>query len=503
MEMKKNWYFEVSPWEIAECEIKNGNVGKVVEICLQEVIETNNPMGPLDDMLGDFISKWALRLSALFGSLKNKSIFQRSLAISCLLEYDNELIVRLFGDVGSAGVTSSINFEVIGTKASLIYRTSNGLSNLFFKSPSGEYTGRLINKDYMAKSLVNGNMSDKYKDVLRLGVISLDHPHAEGNHFPALNYIQHLVKVVAIADPNKAHCEKWLKRYGAKYYKDRDKLLSDNSIDAVLITSKNCNHATDSIASANAKKDIFCDKPIAVNQEEMEYIIKACQQNNVRFMITYPLRFHPAIQEIKKRARNGEFGNIQAIMATNHGCMYEPGAPAWVKNPGENGGGCIIDHTVHVADIIRYITDEEFINVHTFAHSVLKGIEAEDIAVCHGEMTGNILYQIDCSWSRKGEDPPWGDVTMRIVGTEGTASLDLYNNHKIEVFSSKGVEYRYPYSLVHQHGMIFLDYLEEKSSGNRGINADEIDGLRTMELVFSSYKSVKTNKLVTLKRMTL
>jgi predicted dehydrogenase len=499
--MKWNWYFEESPWEKAEYEMKNGTVGNVVEICLQELIESNGAEVHSGEMLNDFVEKWELRLKALFGSPINKSVFQRPLAVSCLLEFKEKLIVRLFGDIGRKGVTSSLEFEVIGSKASLIYRTSNGLSNIFVQLPSGDFLGRQINNDYTTADLESICKKSKYGQALKLGVLSLDHPHAEGNHFPALNCLKDCVEIVAIADQDKSRCEKWLKKYGAKYYEERDRLLSDNSIDAVLITSKNSEHATDSMLVANAGKDIFCDKPIAINSREMKSIVDTCQKNNVRFVTTYPLRFHPVIQALKKSISRGEFGDIQAIMATNHGCTYEPGTPAWVKDPRENGGGCIIDHTVHVADVIRYLTNEEFINVHTFAHSVLKGIKAEDIAVCHGEMTGNIIYQIDCSWSRKASDPPWGDVTMRIIGTDGFASLDLYNNHKIEVFTSKGVEYRYPFSLIHQHGMIFMDYLKEKSTGVRGINADDMDGLKTMELVFSSYESVKTKNIVTIKRI--
>ena len=97
-------------------------------------------------------------------------------------------------------------------------------------------------------------------------------------------------------------------------------------------------------------------------------------------MTTYPLRFHPAIQEVKQKIDTGEFGEIQAIMATNHGCMYDPGVPEWVKNPQKNGGGCIIDHTVHVADVMRYLTGEEFESICTFAHSAgIKDIQAQGL----------------------------------------------------------------------------------------------------------------------------
>ncbi len=89
---------------------------------------------------------------------------------------------------------------------------------------------------------------------------------------------------------------------------------------------------------------------------------------------------------------------------------------------------------------------------------------------------------------------------MRIIGTKGCASLDLYNNYKIEAYTPAGIEYRYPNPLSKQHGMIFLDYQKEKATGEKSTNADEIDGLRTMELVFASYESVKSDTVASVRR---
>ena len=134
----------------------------------------------------------------------------------------------------------------------------------------------------------------------------------------------------------------------------------------------------------------------------------------------------------------------------------------------------------------------------TFAGSMLRGIAAEDIAVTHGKMSGDIVYQIDCSWSRRPCDPPWGDVTMRVVGTKGAAGLDLYNDYRVEIFTPAGIEFRYPNALCYEHARVFLDYQMEKVAGIRGANADEIDGLRTMELVFASYESAAKKSTITI-----
>jgi UDP-N-acetylglucosamine 3-dehydrogenase len=335
--------------------------------------------------------------------------------------------------------------------------------------------------------------------MIRLGVIGLDHPHATGNHFPALEYIQDRVRVAAIAHPDLEKARPWLDLFQAKYFSDRTSLLADPEIDAVLITSRNCDHAADAIAAAGAGKDIFCDKPIATSVTDARAIAKAVAAKKVRFMTTFPVRFNTSVRQVKQAIDAGELGEIKAIMATNHGCMYEPGEPAWVRDPKQNGGGCLIDHTVHIADIIRWLTGAEFAVVKAETSRAFRPIEAEDMAVMHGRMENGTLYQIDASWSRRGRHPMWGDVTFRIVGTRGTAGLDLYNNQRIEIYD-EGITFKYPNYLCREHGEIFLDYAAGREQGKPTLGANEIDGLRTIELVFAAYESAQANQEVEIKK---
>jgi predicted dehydrogenase len=336
--------------------------------------------------------------------------------------------------------------------------------------------------------------------MIKIGVISLEHPHAAGNHFPALKYLADRVQVSAICHSDKKSADPWLKQFSADYYETRDELLARADLDAVLITSRNIDHARDCIASAEAKKDIFCDKPIATKPADAHNIIEAVRKNRVRFVTTYPVRFNTSVLKIKRAVEQGQLGTIKAIMASNHGCMYEPGTPDWVKDPHQNGGGCIIDHTVHVADIIRWLTRDEFKWVKAEARTALRDIAAEDMGVLHGELERGAIFQIDTSWSRRSRDPMWGDVTFRIIGTAGSASLDLYNNQRVELYDENGVSFRYPNYLAREHGEIFLDYLNNKKSNTLAIAADEMDGLRSLELVFAAYESIKTGNRVLVDR---
>lgn len=333
--------------------------------------------------------------------------------------------------------------------------------------------------------------------MVNLGILSLDHPHSRGNHIPALRYMGEIIKVAAVYNDDETVAAPYVESFGAKYYNSREAFLNDPDIDAVLITSKNFSHADDCVAAAEAGKDIFCDKPIAISVADGLRIKEAVEKAGVLFLTTYPVRFNPAVTALKKRIDNGELGKITAIMATNHGSMYEPGAPDWVKNSKLNGGGCLIDHCVHAADIIRWLTGQEFKDVQALAsHALHDDIDGEDLAFVHGHMEDGSIYQIDASWSRRGCDKMWGDVTFRVVGTKGSASLDIYNNQRMEVHSDGNMRTLYPNNIVREHGEIFYDYWRHKEKGAELKGANLIDGLRTVELAYAAYDSLESRDFV-------
>lgn len=341
----------------------------------------------------------------------------------------------------------------------------------------------------------------------RLGILSLDHPHAGGNHLPALKYIQQTMKVAAICHREQAAAQSWLDLFGAKYVSTPEELLHSPDIDAVLVTSINSKHAEDCVMAARAGKDIFCDKPIAISMDQARAVLEAVRRYSVRYITTFPLRFNTSLRALKAAIAAGKLGNIVALMATNHGCMYEvetpDSVPFWVQNPKENGGGCVIDHTVHVADIMRWITGAEFAAVKLEAGNYLHpDTSGEDIAVLHGTMTDGTIFQIDCSWSRRARHPMWGDVTWRVVGTKGSASLDLYNNQKLELFANDGnIAGHYPFYLIREHGEIFLDYISHVEQGTPLRAADALDGVRTVELVAAAYESLAAGTTVAVNKV--
>ena len=54
--------------------------------------------------------------------------------------------------------------------------------------------------------------------------------------------------------------------------------------------------------------------------------------------------------------------------------------------------------------------------------------------------------------------------------------------------------------MLHQHGLIFYEYIKQKEWGKKSNNADLFDGIRIMELVFASYKFLKKGKKAAIKK---
>ena len=99
-------------------------------------------------------------------------------------------------------------------------------------------------------------------------------------------------EVVAVADTSVKALDR-AKTLGIKKgYSDYAELLKDPQVDAVLISLPTHLHLKCTQQAAEAKKDVFLEKPIAVTVEQAKEVISVAQRNGVKLMLGYPLRFN-------------------------------------------------------------------------------------------------------------------------------------------------------------------------------------------------------------------
>ncbi|WP_420601334.1 Gfo/Idh/MocA family protein [Flagellimonas sp.] len=183
---------------------------------------------------------------------------------------------------------------------------------------------------------------------------------------PALRDTEHCYLAgIVTGTPNKEQI--WANKYGIPKeniynYQNFDDIVKNESIDIVYVVLPNSMHADFSIRAAKAGKHVICEKPMAMNVEECDTIIKACKQNKVKLGIGYRLHSEPYTQEIKRFVREKTFGNINYISAdAGYRSMSNP--EQWRLNKKLSGGGALMNMGVYAIQSVIYGTGENPISV--------------------------------------------------------------------------------------------------------------------------------------------
>jgi UDP-N-acetylglucosamine 3-dehydrogenase len=324
---------------------------------------------------------------------------------------------------------------------------------------------------------------------MKIGIISFAHMHAHS--YGAVIKKLDGVELAGIADENEERGKAAAEKFDTHYYANYTDLLKEE-IDAVIVTSENVNHLEHVAAAAKARKHVLCEKPIATTIEDAQAMIDCCRENGVIFQTAFPVRFNTSVRRAKKLIDEGSLGKILAIKGTNRGT--NPGG--WFVDPTKSGGGAVIDHTVHVVDLMRWFMAAEVKEVYAEIDQLIADVPIDDCGILTMEFDNDVFATLDCSWSRNKTYPTWGDVTLEIVGTDGTITVDAFAQ-KLETYSNKdGTNWNY-WGDDMDEGLI-ADFMQAVKEGKNPSITGE-DGLRAVEVALSAYKSAEKKEPVRLR----
>jgi UDP-N-acetylglucosamine 3-dehydrogenase len=223
-------------------------------------------------------------------------------------------------------------------------------------------------------------------------------------------------------------------------------------------------------------------------------MIQACKAAGVTLATAFPVRHALPVVRAKQLVDEGKVGKVLAVKATNHGRM--PGG--WFIEHDLSGGGAIIDHTVHVADLLRWILEDEFKSVYAEIDTRFYDFDIDDCGTLALEMEKGVFATLDPSWSRPRAYPTWGDVTMEIVGTRGVLSVDVFAQYLVEASNSQGTVLYRGWGDSADLALV-ADFVSAVREGRRPA-ADGVDGLRALEVALGAYESARLGEAVTLNR---
>jgi len=331
--------------------------------------------------------------------------------------------------------------------------------------------------------------------VIRLGILSFAHMHAH-SYAANINALPQC-ELVAIYDDDAARGHQAATQYETTLASNLEHLFHHN-LDGVIICSENVNHRPHVEAAAGEVAYILCEKPIATTLEDAHAMLSVCEQTNTHLQLAFPVRFSPPVERLAQVVRAGSLGEVFAATCTNHGQM----PPGWFRDVSLAGGGAVMDHTVHIVDALRWMTGAEVSEVYATIQQQLMhpDVAIDDAGLLSLVLEGGLLTRplhvsLDASWSRPENYPTWGDVTIEMVGSEGTLWVDAFKQHATIYHNTRRPKQAYWGSDI--DGRLMADFCDAIAQKKPPSITGE-DGVKALEVALAAYRSARAHKLISI-----
>src|SRR5579864_53253 len=195
--------------------------------------------------------------------------------------------------------------------------------------------------------------------ALRVGVIGAGN-FAGTTLLPAMRKVEGIDFVGVCASAGSRGQHTGLK-FGFRYCTtDEKEILRDPQIETVVIATRHHLHAAQVLRAMEAGKNVFCEKPLCLNEAELAEIIRACFAPGApQLMVGYNRRFAPMAARLRSF-----LASIPEPLAMHYRVNAGPVSPNhWIQDP-EQGGGRILGEVCHFVDFMIYASGSLPVEVH-------------------------------------------------------------------------------------------------------------------------------------------
>ncbi|MFK0385238.1 Gfo/Idh/MocA family protein [Agrobacterium sp. NPDC090273] len=191
--------------------------------------------------------------------------------------------------------------------------------------------------------------------MLRFGIISTA-KIAQDHVIPAIQDARDCV-VTAIASRDLGKARSVADRFSAPHaFGTYEEMLASDVIDAVYIPLPTSQHVEWTIKAAEAGKHVLCEKPIALNAQEIDSLIAARDRNGVVISEAFMVTYAPVWQKVKDLLAEGSIGTLKHVQGAFSYFNRDPGN---MRNIPELGGGALPDIGVYPTIVTRFATGAE------------------------------------------------------------------------------------------------------------------------------------------------
>lgn len=283
----------------------------------------------------------------------------------------------------------------------------------------------------------------------------------------------------------------------ARWMTDAMAAIADPDVDAVVIASPTEQHAPQIIAAAEAGKDIFCEKPIALDLETTDRAIDAVERAGVRLHVGFNRRFDAGYVRAKADIVAGRVGKVESIRDV----MRDPAPPPRAYVAG--AGGHFRDMTIHNFDCVRWLAGCEVVEVVAMAAALVDPMFAElgdvDTSIVTLRLESGALAVIDNS-RRSG----FGyDLRTEIFGSEGALFVGYSQATPVAHLTAAGVTTDHVHFFLDRFDQAYVDEVRDFVDAivqGRPASVNGADGRAALALAYAAEASVRECRPVAVSR---
>lgn len=216
-----------------------------------------------------------------------------------------------------------------------------------------------------------------------------------------------------------------------------EELLNRKDVDAVSVCLPNYLHAKVSIAALRSGKHVLCEKPMVINMEECQDLVKVVKESKGKFMCGHEVRFTPLFQTVKKLIAEGELG-IPFFCESDYLDDKKSMMHGWRKDA-EKVGSWLLEAGCHPIDLLRWLIGD-IAEVTGYSNRKAEDLECptDDCVVAALKFENGCIGRFGIAVGRKG---PY-NITLSVYGTRGTyrnGSIFLEKIYGLKDFMPLGI----------------------------------------------------------------
>ncbi|MGY4494623.1 Gfo/Idh/MocA family protein [Pseudomonas sp. TE3610] len=222
--------------------------------------------------------------------------------------------------------------------------------------------------------------------------------------------------VIAVVSSDEKRAREFAQQQGIAHYStDINALLENNDIQAVYISTKNHLHKEQSLLAIKAGKHVMCEKPLALSVEDAQEMVTAAKKAGVVFATNHHLRNAASHTALRRAIQGGLIGRPLAAKVF-HAVSLPASLQGWRIADSANGGGVILDITVHDTDTLRYVLNDDPVEVTALTQTgVLSQSGLAESVMGVMRFKSGLIAQFHDSFTAKH-----AHTGLEIIGTEGT-----------------------------------------------------------------------------------